>query len=86
MLRVLRCIIIFAGECGYPTPSDDMVTILSHTEGPWLQGYTVNYSCASGLKVTDETNSSTCMDDGRWEPDPSDITCTGKYTPAAGIV
>jgi hypothetical protein len=67
------------GECGYPTPADEMVTVHSHTEGPWLEGHTISYSCASqGLKVT-ETNTSTCMDNGQWEPDPSDITCIGNH-------
>ena len=70
----------FTGECGYPTPSDEnlMVTILRHTEGPWIEGSIITYSCASGLKVA-ETNTSTCMDNGQWEPDPSDITCTGNH-------
>ena len=57
----------------YPTPEEDMVTILSHTEGPWIEGSIIAYGCTSDLRVP-ETNTSTCMDNGRWKPDPSDIT------------
>ena len=66
------------GECGYPIVEDEAVTILSHvhTEGPWLEGNTISYSCAYGLKIAG-MNISTCMDNGLWEPHPSDITCTG---------
>ena len=68
----------FTGVCGYPTPKDDVVTVLNHTEGPWIEGSIIVYGCASDLKVT-ETNTSTCMDNGQWEPDPSDIICTGNH-------
>ena len=56
------------------------MTILSHmhTDGPWLEGNIISYSCPSGLKIAG-TNTSTCMDNGQWEPHPSDITCTGNH-------
>ena len=79
MLRIYNLIkIINIGECGYPTPRDEMVTTFGHTEGPWLEGNTISYSCPSGLKIAG-TNTSTCMDNGQWEPHPSDITCTGNH-------
>ena len=71
---------VFIGDCGYPTSKDDsdVVTILSHTEGPWMEGNNITYSCTSDLMVT-KINTSICMDNGQWEPDPTNITCTGNY-------
>jgi hypothetical protein len=59
-------------------------TIQSHiwSKGPWLERHAISYSCASGLKVI-EMNSSICMVNGQWEPDPSDITCTGNHSDTA---
>ena len=73
------------GECGYPTPGDEMVTTFGHAEGPWLEGNTISYSCASGLKIAG-ANTSTCRDNGQWEPDPSDITCTGNHNTVEPMV
>ena len=55
-----------------------MVTILSYTKGPWIEGSILTYSCSPGLIVT-ESNMSTCMDNGQWEPDPMDVMCIGTY-------
>ena len=62
-----------------------MATVLSHTEGPLIEGNIVTYSCSPGLKII-ESNVSTCMNNGQWEPNPLDITCTGKYLYAFGIL
>ena len=79
----IDCIIdfydIIIGKCKYPVPGDDMATFLSHTEGPLIEGSNITYNCSPGLKVI-ESNMSTCMNNGQWEPDPMDITCTGNYT------
>ena len=53
-----------------------MATFISHTEGLLIEGSAVTYSCSPGLKVI-ESNKSTCMDNGQWEPDPLDVTCAG---------
>ena len=85
--EIYNLIKINTGECGYPTLGDEAVTILSHmhTDGPWLEGSTISYSCPSGLKIAG-TNTSTCMDNGQWEPDPSDITCAGNHHSSFNII
>ena len=59
------------GKCKYPVPGDNniMARVLSHTEGPLIEGSIVTYNCSPGLNVI-ESNMSTCMDNGQWEPDP----------------
>ena len=39
-------------------------------------GDNVDLSCPPGLVLTGP-NTTTCMEDGEWEPDPSDSTCKG---------
>ena len=39
MVKGSNVLIYNIGECVYPTTSDEMVTILSQTEGPWLEGH-----------------------------------------------
>ena len=40
------------------------------------EGATFNFSCPPGL-VLIGPNSTTCMGNGEWEPDPSEVTCAG---------
>ena len=44
---------------------------------PALEGQTVTFSCALG-QTLNGSNQSTCMGNGRWEPDPGDVECIGK--------
>jgi hypothetical protein len=48
---------------------------------PALEGQTVMFICPLG-QTLNGSNSSTCMGNGEWEPDPGEVECTG--TPAAG--
>ena len=43
---------------------------------PAVEGTTVTFHCPPGL-VLDEINSSTCMENGEWEPAPYDIYYSG---------
>ena len=43
---------------------------------PALEGTTVSFSCPPGL-VLAGPNTTTCMENGEWEPDPTNIKCKG---------
>ena len=43
---------------------------------PALEGRTVTFICPRG-QILNGSNSSTCMGNGEWEPDPREVECTG---------
>jgi hypothetical protein len=49
------------------------VTVSGYTP-PAVKGTTVTFHCPSGA-VLDGINSSTCMENGEWEPAPFEINC-----------
>ena len=64
--------------CGNPAPDnlvDNSVSISGYT-APAMEGTTVTFQCPPGL-VLDGTNSSTCMENGEWEPPPCEVHCFG---------
>jgi hypothetical protein len=48
---------------------------------PALEGQAIIFICPLG-QTLNGSNSSTCMGNGEWEPDPGEVECIG--TPAAG--
>ena len=47
-----------------------------HT-GSSLEGSIVNFTCPPGVPLSGP-NTSTCMENGRWEPDPREVHCIGE--------
>ena len=45
---------------------------------PAIEGTNVTFSCPHGL-VLNGSNTSTCMRNGEWEPDPQKWRCLGDY-------
>ena len=45
-------------------------------EAPALSGRSIKFSCPSGMALTGP-NVAICMENGEWEPDPSNIECIG---------
>ena len=43
-------------------------------EDPAFEGNRVTFTCPSG-QILDGSNSSTCMGNGEWEPDPKEVDC-----------
>ena len=41
---------------------------------PALEGQNITFTCAPGQTLSG-SNSSTCMGNGKWEPDPRDVEC-----------
>ena len=48
--------------------------LVSGYNGVALKGDSVSFTCSSGL-VLSGPNSSTCMGNGEWEPDPREVAC-----------
>ena len=53
-----------------------MLTLVVGYTNIALEGDSINFSCSSGLELTGP-NSSTCMGNGEWEPDPREVACEG---------
>ena len=57
---------------------NDSVNITGNTQDiPVMEGTTISFSCHPGL-ILGGPNSSTCMGNGEWEPDPREVECRGK--------
>ena len=52
--------------------------IVSTYRAPALEGVVVYFTCANRLVLTGP-NSTTCMSNGEWEPDPKDLKCKGQH-------
>ena len=52
---------------------DSSVMSLGYSS-PAVEGEDVTFSCPSGL-ILSGSNTSTCMRNGEWEPDPEGINC-----------
>ena len=52
----------------------DVVTKRYHD--PALEGDNITFTCPTGA-ILNGPNSSTCMGNGEWEPDPREVNCTG---------
>jgi hypothetical protein len=73
----MHCL-IYIDSCGDPLAniSDSPIRIVDYSDELMLEGMTVNLSCPTGLLING-TKQSTCMSDGRWEPDPKESICIG---------
>ena len=63
-------------KCYNPGPMVTADLIIEGYEDPALEGENITFSCNDGLTLIG-SNSSTCMENGRWEPDPREVNCTG---------
>ena len=75
MLHIILCLI---ANCGHPellsTVRNDSVPRAEAYDDLPIEGSTTTFSCPPGL-VLIGPNSSTCMGNGEWEPDPSRLMC-----------
>ena len=76
-------IILLAAKCGDPLDHlslDDSESILVQAYsnlGPIPEGAKINFTCITGMELVGP-NSTTCMGNGEWEPNPRDVTCKSK--------
>ena len=64
-----------AANCGYPTSVDDLLRIIDY-EAPKLEGSHITFICHPEY-VFIGPNTSICMGNGEWEPDPKTLKCKG---------
>ena len=50
--------------------------IINGYKAPALEGQNVSFSCPTGLELTG-LNTTTCTENGEWEPDPFNLKCEG---------
>ena len=57
---------------------DDSVEVIGYlSKAAAVKGSNISFSCPPGLVLTGP-NSSTCLGNGEWEPDPRDVKCKGE--------
>ena len=54
-------------------------------EDPALVGENITFICPIGSTLNGP-NSSTCMGNGEWEPDPREVECTGRLVTAGATM
>ena len=67
-----------AGKCENPliNYSEEFLRVIGYMI-PAREGTNVTLSCSSGLELSGP-NTSTCIRNGEWEPDPREAVCQGK--------
>ena len=66
--------------CSYPISAisgaaNDSMTVIGYVE-PAMEGATVAFKCPTQY-VLIGPNTTTCMGNGEWEPDPREVECKG---------
>ena len=56
---------------------NDSLTVMGYSQ-PAIVGSYVTFSCPLGMELIGP-NSTTCMENGEWEPDPKKLECKGLY-------
>ena len=66
---------LYVANCGHPM-INSLIGVVDYDNDdlPTEQGATINFTCPPNMSFNG-TNSITCMDNGKWEPDPSNIHC-----------
>ena len=66
-----------SASCTYPLLKQDIVQVGDYRE-PLLNSTILIFSCPLGLVLTGP-NTTTCMENGEWEPDLSLVNCIGEF-------
>ena len=65
----------YVGKCDDPLMLIHSDVIVMGYEDPSLEGENVTFTCPTGAILTGP-NSSTCVENGEWEPDPREVECS----------
>ena len=65
-----------AAVCGYPLSYDPDNVIVIDYVAPAMEGTTVTFECPPRYGLIGP-NGTTCMRNGEWKPDPSEVECRG---------
>ena len=71
-----------AGRCS--DPMEQTNAIAAGYEDPAQQGQNIIFTCHPG-QVLNGSNTSTCMGNGEWEPDPREVECTNGLETTSAI-
>ena len=63
-------------KCSYPLAEERRVLVIEYSD-PALEGASVTFGCPAPGLIIVGSNTSTCMENGQWNPDPATVTCTG---------
>ena len=63
-----------AGKCNDPMELTNALA-LDYVD-PAREGHNITFACPPG-QTLNGSNSSTCMGNGEWAPDPREVECTG---------
>ena len=76
--------LFYVANCGYPSvqqlnntmeKNDGPLMVIGNTQDvPVMEGINVSFRCRSEFKLSGP-NLSTCVRNGEWEPDPSEVKC-----------
>ena len=69
---------MFSAICEDPASQVDVSTMIIGYRNPAVEGTNVTFSCPRGLVLTGP-NTSTCMRNGEWEPNPGEVKCLGSH-------
>ena len=69
---------LYIADCGYPNFQVDSPVLVMGYSDPAREGTAITFSCSPGLVLTGP-NTTTCMDNGQWEPDPREVKCKGEW-------
>ena len=70
----MHVLFYYIAKCSYPLV-EERVLVAEYSD-PTLEGESVTFACPPGL-INVGSNTSTCMKNGQWNPDPAIVTCTG---------
>ena len=62
-------------DCGVPVLEQDVVIDPPSSSSTTTESSTITFHCAKGL-TPNHTVSSVCTSEGKWEPDPTQHTCS----------
>ena len=75
---------LVSGKCGDPVELTNALA-LSYVD-PALEGQIITYACSPGHgQMLNGSNRSICMENGKWEPDPQGVKCTGVHVLVAPV-
>ena len=68
---------LISAACSFPLMEKD-VHVIDLSE-PLVEGTSLMFACPSGLTLIGP-NAIMCLENGQWEPDPSQVKCKGNYS------
>ena len=70
--------LINIAKCNPPLIEENERNVIANYSFPAIQGTSVTFSCNHPDRLLNGSNSSMCMGNGEWEPDPIEVKCIPK--------